>query len=107
MFSCNGCPTVRAAEDGLVALQEAYAGERVRLLAINSNNPFLSPPDTFGEMVKRAEAKRFNFPYVKDEDGSVARRFGAARTPRGVRASTGNDDCAIEGGSPTRATRRR
>jgi thiol-disulfide isomerase/thioredoxin len=81
VFSCNRCPTVRAAEDGLVALQEAYAGERVRLLAINSNNPFLSPPDTFGEMVKRSEAKGFNFPYVKDEDGTVARRFGAARTP--------------------------
>ena len=80
VFSCNGCPTVRAAEDGLVALQEAYAG-RVQLLAINSNNPFLSPSDTYGEMVKRAEAKGFNFPYVKDADGSVAKAFGAARTP--------------------------
>jgi thiol-disulfide isomerase/thioredoxin len=81
IFSCNGCPTVRAAEDGLVALQEAYAGKRVQLLAINSNNPFLSPSDTYGEMVKRAEAKGFNFPYVKDEDGSVAKAFAAERTP--------------------------
>ena len=53
-YSCRACrreaacnrvlvqrlSTVRAAEDGLVALQEAYAGERVRLLVINSNNPF-------------------------------------------------------------------
>jgi thiol-disulfide isomerase/thioredoxin len=81
VFSCNGCPTVRAAEDGLVALQEAYAGRRVQLLAINSNNSYLSPSDTYKEMVSRAGAKGFNFPYVKDEDGSVAKRFGAARTP--------------------------
>ena len=81
VFSCNGCPTVRAAEDGLVALQEAYGEKRVQLLAINSNNSFLSPSDTYEEMVRRAEAKRFNFPYVKDDDGSVAKRFGAARTP--------------------------
>ena len=81
VFSCNGCPTVKAAEDGLVALQEAYAGRRVQLLAINSNNSYLSPSDTYEEMVKRAEAKGFNFPYVKDEDGNVAKRFGAARTP--------------------------
>jgi thiol-disulfide isomerase/thioredoxin len=81
VFSCNGCPTVRAAEDGLVALQEAYAGRRVQLLAINSNNHYLSPSDTYEEMVRRAEAKGFNFPYVKDDDGSVAKRFGAARTP--------------------------
>ena len=81
VFSCNGCPTVRAAEDGLVALQEAYAGRRVQLLAINANNPYLSPSDTYEEMVRRSEAKGFNFPYVKDEDGSVAKGFGAARTP--------------------------
>jgi thiol-disulfide isomerase/thioredoxin len=81
VFSCNGCPTVRAAEDGLVALQEAYAGRRVQLLAINSNNAYLSPSDTYEEMAARAESKGFNFPYVKDEDGSVAKRFGAARTP--------------------------
>jgi thiol-disulfide isomerase/thioredoxin len=81
VFSCNGCPTVRAAEDGLVALQEAYAGRRVQLLAINSNNHYLSPSDTYEEMVSRAEAKGFNFPYVKDDNGNVAKRFGAARTP--------------------------
>lgn len=81
VFSCNGCPTVRAAEEGLVALQEAYAGRRLQLLAINSNNSYLSPSDTYEEMVTRAEAKGFNFLYVKDADGSVAKRFGAARTP--------------------------
>jgi peroxiredoxin len=81
IFSCNGCPTVRGAEDGLVALQDEYANQGVQLLAINANNAYLSPSDTYAEMVRRAEEKSFNFPYVKDEDGSVARLYGARRTP--------------------------
>ncbi len=63
------------------ALQEAYATQGVQLIAINSNNAYLSPADTFPEMVQRAQEKRFNFPYLKDEDGSVADAFGAISTP--------------------------
>ena len=65
----------------MIALQEAYAYQGVQLVAINSNNAYLSPADTFPEMVQRAQEKRFNFPYLKDEDGSVADVFGAMSTP--------------------------
>ena len=65
----------------MIAIQEAYAHKGVQLVAINSNNAYLSPADTFPEMVKRAKEKRFNFPYLKDEDGSVAEAFGAISTP--------------------------
>jgi peroxiredoxin len=81
IFSCNGCPTVKANEERLVALQAAYAAKGVQLVAINSNNSYLSPADTFPEMVRRAADRHFNFPYLKDDDGSVARRFGAISTP--------------------------
>ena len=81
IFSCNGCPTVKANEARMVELQTKYAKQGVQLIAINSNNSYLSPADTFDEMVKRAREKRFNFPYLKDEDGSVARAFGALTTP--------------------------
>ncbi|HZQ06387.1 MAG TPA: thioredoxin family protein [Anaerolineae bacterium] len=81
IFSCNGCPTVKANEDRMVALQDKYAAQGVQLVAINSNNSYISPADTYPEMVKRAEEKRFNFPYLKDEDGRVARLFGALTTP--------------------------
>ena len=53
----------------------------MQLVAINPNNPFLSPPDTLPEMARRRELKGFNFPYVKDPDGSAARRYGVTRTP--------------------------
>ena len=81
MFSCNGCPTVKAEEERMIAIQEVYAHKGMQLVAINSNNPYLSPADTFPEMVQRAQEKRFNFPYLKDEDGSVADAFGAISTP--------------------------
>ncbi len=81
IFSCNGCPTVKANEGRMIAIQNKSAPRGLRLVAINSNNPYLSPPDTYLEMVKRAEEKHFNFPYLKDEEGSVARKFGALTTP--------------------------
>ena len=81
IFICNGCPTVKAEEGRMIAIQEAYTHQGVQLVAINSNNAYLSPADTFPEMVRRAQEKRFNFPYLKDEGGSVADAFGAMSTP--------------------------
>lgn len=81
IFSCNGCPTVRAYEDRMAELQADYAGRKVQLVAINANNSFLSPADTYAEMVKRVSSKVFKFPYLKDDDGSVAKAYGALRTP--------------------------
>lgn len=81
IFSCNGCPTVKASEERIIALQAAYASRGLQLVAINSNNSYLSPADTYAEMVKRAREKGFNFPYLKDDDGSVGRAYGAISTP--------------------------
>lgn len=81
IFTGNGCPTVKANEDRLVALQERYGAAGVQLVAINANNSYLSPADTFDEMVRRAGEKHFNFPYLKDETGAVAEHYGAISTP--------------------------
>lgn len=81
VFIGNGCPTVRAYEERLIALQETWRSHGVRVIGINANNAFLSPPDTFEEMVKRANVRKFNFPYLKDEDRAVAKAFAAVCTP--------------------------
>jgi peroxiredoxin len=80
-FICTGCPTVKANEERLIGLQEKYRWAGVQFVAINANNPYLSPSDTFAEMTRRAQDKRFNFPYLKDENGAVADQFGAVSTP--------------------------
>lgn len=81
LFASNGCPTVRAFEPQLIDLQSAWTETGFQLVAVNSNNPYLSPPDTYPEMVKRAADSGFNFPYLKDEDRSVAKAYGARCTP--------------------------
>jgi hypothetical protein len=79
VFISNGCPTVRVYEDRLTDIQRRYADQKVQLVAVNANNPYLSPGDAYPEMVKRAQG--FGFPYLKDEDGVLARTLGAVCTP--------------------------
>jgi peroxiredoxin len=81
LFISNGCPTVKACQDRMIKIQKDYSGDGVQLIALNSNNSYLSPADTYAEMVLRVRDKGFNFPYVKDEDKTVARTYGAICTP--------------------------
>jgi peroxiredoxin len=80
-FSCNHCPYVQAYEDRMISFQREYGAKGVQLIAINSNETKNYPEDNFEEMVKRAKAKGFNFPYLRDEEQSVADAFGATHTP--------------------------
>lgn len=81
VFSCNHCPYVRAYEDRMIDIQRRYRARGVQLVAINSNETVHYPEDNFEEMVKRAASKEFPFPYLRDEDQSVAGAFGATHTP--------------------------
>ena len=81
IFTCNGCPTVKTFEHRMMTIQAEYAARGVQIVAINANNSYLSPADTYQGMVIRAKEKGFNFPYLKDDDGGVAERYGAICTP--------------------------
>lgn len=81
VFSCNHCPYVKAYEDRMIAFQEEFARNGVQVVAINSNETKNYPEDNYDEMVRRAKAKGFNFPYLRDEDQGVATAFGATHTP--------------------------
>ena len=81
VISCNHCPTVKAYEDRMIAIQRDYVDKGVLLLAINPNDSRRYPEDSYENMVIRARQKGFNFPYLRDEDQSVARAYGAERTP--------------------------
>lgn len=81
VFTANGCPTVAVYDNRLMRLQRAHGERGLQIVAINSNNPYLSPGDSYEEMVRRLDEARYNFPYLKDQDGSVARDYGAISTP--------------------------
>ncbi|MDP3583388.1 MAG: thioredoxin family protein, partial [Ignavibacteria bacterium] len=57
-----------------------YSSE-LQVVAINSNDDVKYPDDSFTEMKKRAAEREFSFPYLRDENQSVAKAFGATHTP--------------------------
>lgn len=81
LFLANHCPYVGSWEDRIVAIGKEYPSRGVAFVAISSNDASKFPQDTPEEMVKRAEEREYPFPYLYDEDQSVARSFGASRTP--------------------------
>jgi peroxiredoxin len=81
IFSCNHCPYVQAYEERIIKMQNDYATKAVAVIAINSNEDVNYPDDSFENMKKRAAEKNFNFPYLRDEDQSVARAYDATHTP--------------------------
>ncbi|MCB1217612.1 thioredoxin family protein [bacterium] len=81
IFWCNHCPYVIPNQQRVISMQEDYGSRGVRLAAICSNNAESHPADSFENMQVRAREMGYNFPYLHDEDQSVARSFGAERTP--------------------------
>ena len=81
IWSCNHCPYVQAWEGRMTAIQRDYGERGVRVVAINSNDADSYPEDSFEEMQARSQRQGFNFDYLYDEDQSVARAYGPARTP--------------------------
>jgi peroxiredoxin len=81
VFSCNHCPYVIGSEDRMIRFYNDFAKRGVAMIAINSNESKDHPEDSFEKMVERSQEKCFPFPYVRDEDQSVALKYGALRTP--------------------------
>mgnify|MGYP001627914537 CR=1 FL=1 len=81
IFSCNTCPYVVAYEDRMIDLHNKYSKKGFPVIAINPNDPSISPGDSYKEMQVRAREKKFPFAYVFDEKQEVFRQYGATRTP--------------------------
>ena len=81
MFICNHCPYVLRSLDRIIQDAEALRERGIGVAAICSNDSATHPEDGFGKMAEMAAAKKFPFPYLHDEDQSVARAYGAVCTP--------------------------
>jgi len=80
VFTCNPCPFAKAYEQRIIDLHNKYAGQGFPVVAINSNNPVVSPEDSFENMKSRASEKNYPFPYLVDDQG-IFEAYGATRTP--------------------------
>jgi hypothetical protein len=82
VFTCNHCPYALAWHERIAAVARDYAPRAVRLLAINPNDAERYPRDSFEAMRRRVERDGgWPMPYLRDEDQSVARAYGARTTP--------------------------
>ena len=81
MFMCNHCPFVKHVADELARLAQDYMPRGVAIVGINSNDTANHPEDSPERMVHEAEERGYPFPYLFDEDQSVAQAYGAACTP--------------------------
>jgi peroxiredoxin len=80
-FICNHCPFVKHVADGLAELAREYQAKGAVVVAINSNDARNYPADSPEQMVHEAENRGYTFPYLYDEDQSVAKAYRAACTP--------------------------
>ncbi|MBD1547788.1 thioredoxin family protein [Roseibium aggregatum] len=81
MFICNHCPYVLAVRDRIIRDARELMAMGVGVAAISSNDAVTYPRDSFENMRKVAEEENFPFPYLYDEDQSVARAYDAVCTP--------------------------
>ncbi|MCA8878741.1 MAG: thioredoxin family protein [Rhodobacteraceae bacterium] len=81
VFICNHCPYVLAVIDRIIRDARELADHGVGSAAICSNDATTHPADSFENMKKMARDRSFPFPYLHDEDQSVARAYDAACTP--------------------------
>jgi len=91
LFTCNHCPTAQAYEDKIIKIADEYGKKGVGFVAISPNDPnaitlnelgYTDLGDKLEDMVKRAEEKKFNFPYLYDgETQTTAIAYGPFATP--------------------------
>jgi peroxiredoxin len=81
VVTCNHCPYVIAWNPRLRKAAEDYADRGVRFLGINANDAARYPADSLDAMRRFVREQSWPFPYLHDEDQSVARALGAEVTP--------------------------
>lgn len=81
MFLSNHCPYVQAVLDRIVRDTADLGKLGVGSVAIMSNDVSSYPSDGPVYMAELAAKRGFVFPYLYDEDQSVARAYGAVCTP--------------------------
>ncbi len=81
MFICNHCPYVLAVLDRILRDCNDLIRMGVGVAAISSNDVEAYPEDSFLNMQKLSRENKFPFPYLYDEDQSIAKKYDAVCTP--------------------------
>jgi peroxiredoxin len=80
-FTCNHCPYVIGSDEVTRTTAEKYRSAGVVFVGINSNSEHTYEEDSFPNMVARMEKYKFPWKYLYDADQSLAKAYGALKTP--------------------------
>jgi peroxiredoxin len=80
-FTCNHCPYVIGSDEVTRNTVDKFSPQGVKFVGINSNSKNTYPDDDFPHMVQRMEEHKFPWLYLYDEPQTVAKTYGALRTP--------------------------
>lgn len=81
IFMCNHCPYVIHIREKLAEAIKSYQKLGIEVVAVNSNDFTQYPDDNPAKMLEMAKEFDFSFPYLVDEEQSVAKAYQAACTP--------------------------
>ncbi|MDF4202377.1 thioredoxin family protein [Maribacter sp. SA7] len=81
MFICNHCPFVIHVNPEITKMAIEYQKKGIHFIAISSNDVENYPEDGPHYMRIKAKAENYTFPYLYDEDQSIAKKYDAACTP--------------------------
>ena len=81
MFICNHCPYVIHIREDFGPVADDFAAQGLKVVAINSNDLENYPQDGPPNMKALAAELGWSFPFLMDEDQSVAKAYQAACTP--------------------------
>ena len=81
MFICNHCPYVVNSLDRIIRTSRELLDKGIGVAAICSNDSVSYPADSFEKMTHFAVENDFPFPYLHDDDQTVAKAYGAICTP--------------------------
>ena len=91
MVICAHCPFVKHVEPELTRLDRDFS-DHVQLIGVSSNSLITHPQDGPEQLADQARRHGWNFPYLFDEQQSLARDLRAARTPEFYLFSAEADD---------------
>ena len=80
-FTCNHCPYVVGSDAVTAETAREFGDQGIQFIAINSNSAQTYAEDDFPSMIQRMEEHQFPWLYLHDADQSIAKTYGALRTP--------------------------
>ena len=80
MVICAHCPFVKHIEPELTRIDHDY-GQRVQMVGVSSNSLITHPQDGAEQLAEQARHLGWSFPYLMDQDQTLARDLRAACTP--------------------------